>query len=93
MEQNKNRNIFIVKSPKQNTKLLDFVVTCFSAYTYARSINNVKAVFRWIFPLKFKHGKPYCDNRLPAERTKSQSSVPTTLCVLVCGAACVCLSV
>lgn len=37
---------------------------------------NVKVVYSWIFPLKSIHGKPFCDKRLPAEQTKSESSVP-----------------
>lgn len=65
-------------------------------------LKDVKAVFSWIFPLKSSHGKLHCDNRLPAERTKSESSVPTmyvqehvcfTVCVPLCVSVCVQLDV
>lgn len=43
---------------------------------------DVKVVYSWIFPLKSIHGKPFCDKRLPAEQTESESSVPAI--VLYC---------
>lgn len=52
-------------------------------------LEDVKVVFSWIFPLKSSHGKPYCNNRLPAERTESESSVPTIVRYSVCVRMCI----
>ena len=52
----------------------------------------------WQKMWKSGHGKARCDNRLPAERSKSERSVPTILCACARGpcvfyGACVCVCV
>lgn len=49
----------------------------------ALSVWVVKIGLIWIFPSEWSHGNSHCDNRLPAERSKSQSSVPATACMCI----------